>query len=74
MAAFVLAASGALVPSVGEAATITIATLNNLDVIELKKLSLAFEKVNPDIKLNWVILEENVLRQRATTDTTTNSG
>jgi sorbitol/mannitol transport system substrate-binding protein len=74
MAASVLAASAALVPNIGEAATITIATLNNPDVIELKKLSPAFEKANPDIKLNWVILEENVLRQRATTDITTNSG
>ncbi|SOE63807.1 sorbitol-binding protein /mannitol-binding protein [Burkholderia sp. D7] len=56
------------------AATVTIATLNNPDMIELKKLSPAFEKVDPDIKLNWVILEENVLRQRATTDITTGSG
>ena len=52
----------------------TIATVNNPDMIELKKLSPAFEKANPDIKLNWVMLEENVLRQRATTDITTNSG
>jgi sorbitol/mannitol transport system substrate-binding protein len=56
------------------AATVTVAMLNNPDMIELKKLSPAFEKANPDIKLNWVILEENVLRQRATTDITTNSG
>ncbi|WMY11819.1 ABC transporter substrate-binding protein [Paraburkholderia phenoliruptrix] len=56
------------------AATVTIATLNNPDMLELKKLSANFEKANPDIKLNWVILEENVLRQRATTDITTNSG
>ena len=56
------------------AATVTIATLNNPDMIELKKLSPAFEQANPDIKLNWVILEENVLRQRATTDITTGSG
>src|SRR5260221_4723438 len=56
------------------AATVTIAALNNPDMIELKKLSPAFEKANPDIQLKWVILEENVLRQRATTDITTNSG
>ncbi|SAL04124.1 periplasmic ABC transporter substrate-binding component [Caballeronia calidae] len=56
------------------AANVTIATLNNPDMLELKKLSSNFEKANPDIKLNWVILEENVLRQRATTDITTNSG
>src|SRR6202012_1714693 len=57
------------------ATTVTIATLNNPDMIELKKISAdSFENANRDIKLNWVILEENVLRQRATTDITTNSG
>ncbi|MGI4859939.1 MAG: ABC transporter substrate-binding protein, partial [Janthinobacterium lividum] len=53
---------------------VTVATLNNPDMVELKKLSSNFEKSNPDIKLRWVILEENVLRQRATTDISTNSG
>ena len=68
-------AAAALVPlSAHAASTITIATLNNPDMIELKKLAPAFEKANPDIQLKWVILEENVLRQRATTDITTNSG
>jgi sorbitol/mannitol transport system substrate-binding protein len=70
-AAFTLAA---IAPMAAKAATVTIATLNNPDMIELKKLSPAFEKANPDIQLKWVILEENVLRQRATTDITTNSG
>jgi sorbitol/mannitol transport system substrate-binding protein len=68
------AAAAACVALNASAATVTIATLNNPDMIELKKLSPAFEKANPDIKLNWVILEENVLRQRATTDITTGSG
>ncbi|SAL52844.1 ABC transporter substrate-binding protein [Caballeronia humi] len=67
-------AAAALAPVASRAATVTIATLNNPDMIELKKLSPAFEKANPDIQLKWVILEENVLRQRATTDITTNSG
>ncbi|HEX7932707.1 MAG TPA: sugar ABC transporter substrate-binding protein [Paraburkholderia sp.] len=60
--------------SAANVTNVTIATLNNPDMLELKKLSANFEKTNPDIKLNWVILEENVLRQRATTDITTNSG
>src|ERR1700754_3434306 len=68
------AAAAACVALNASAATVTIATLNNPDMIELKKISPAFEKANPDIKLNWVILEENVLRQRATTDITTGSG
>jgi sorbitol/mannitol transport system substrate-binding protein len=54
--------------------TVTIATVNNPAMIELKKLSPKFEAENPNIKLNWVVVEENVLRQRVTTDITTGSG
>ena len=54
--------------------TVTIATVNNPDMIELKKLSPKFEEKNPDIKLNWVITEENTVRQRITTDVSTGSG
>jgi sorbitol/mannitol transport system substrate-binding protein len=43
-------------------------------MIELKKLSPKFEAQNPGIKLNWVIVEENVLRQHVTTDIATGSG
>src|ERR1700761_5101183 len=57
---------------VTSAADVTIATFNSPAMLELKKLSASFENANRDIKLNWVILEENVLRQRATTDITTN--
>lgn len=54
--------------------TITIGTINNNDMIIMQELSREFEKNNPDIKLKWVILEENTLRQRITTDISTNSG
>ena len=57
-----------------QAGTLTIATVNNGDMIVMQKLSSAFEKANPDIKLNWVVLEENVLRQRVTTDIATKGG
>src|SRR5258708_12767211 len=53
---------------------ITIAVVNNPDMIRLKKLSSKFEEQNPDIKLNWVVVEENVLRQRVTTDVSQASG
>jgi sorbitol/mannitol transport system substrate-binding protein len=53
---------------------LTIATVNNGDMIVMQKLSAAFEKAHPDVKLNWVVLEENVLRQRATTDIATKGG
>lgn len=37
-------------------------------MIIMQKLSSTFEAANPDIQLNWVVLDENVLRQRVTTD------
>src|ERR1700745_2328716 len=60
--------------AIAQQKTVTIATVNNPDMIELQKLSPKFEEKNPDIKLNWVIVEENVLRQRVTTDVSTGSG
>ncbi|RIJ44113.1 extracellular solute-binding protein, partial [Maribellus luteus] len=54
--------------------TLTIATINNPDMIVLQKLSTQFEQAHPDIKLRWVTLEEGVLRQRVTTDIATGSG
>src|ERR1700694_4547103 len=50
---------------------IVIATVNNGDMIIMQKLSKEFEKAHPEIKLDWVVLEENVLRERATTDIAT---
>jgi sorbitol/mannitol transport system substrate-binding protein len=54
--------------------TVTICAVNNEPMIELKKLSAKFEQKNPDIKLNWVIVEENVLRQKVTLDVSQHSG
>ena len=54
--------------------SITIATVNNDDMARMQALSGKFTEANPDIELNWVTLEENVLRQRVTTDIATNSG
>jgi sorbitol/mannitol transport system substrate-binding protein len=54
--------------------TLTIATVNNGDMIRMQELSEDFTKDNPDIKLNWITLEENVLRQRVTTDIATKGG
>lgn len=54
--------------------TITIATVNNPDMVTMQKLSGEFEKKYPDIKLNWVVLPENELRQKVTTDIATNAG
>ena len=57
-----------------ETKTITIATVNNGDMITMKELSDDFESKNPSIKLKWVTLEENILRQRVTTDVATRGG
>src|SRR5205085_1945642 len=54
--------------------TVTIATVNNGDMVVMQKLSPEFEKLHPDIHLRWVVLEENVLRQRVTTDIATRAG
>ncbi|SHM62532.1 ABC transporter substrate-binding protein [Roseibium suaedae] len=53
---------------------LTIATVNNGDMIRMQKLTDAFTAKNPDIELEWVTLEENVLRQRVTTDIATKGG
>jgi sorbitol/mannitol transport system substrate-binding protein len=55
------------------AATITIATVNNGDMIKMQQLSPTWEKATGN-KINWVVLEENVLRQRVTTDIATKGG
>ncbi|HCL76065.1 MAG TPA: sugar ABC transporter substrate-binding protein, partial [Pseudomonas sp.] len=57
----------ALAGAASAAQTLTIATVNNADMIRMQRLSQTFEQQNPEIDLNWVVLEENVLRQRLTT-------
>ena len=66
-------ASGTL--ALGAAAeTVTIATVNNGDMVRMQKLTADFTEKNPDIELEWVTLEENILRQRVTTDVATKGG
>jgi sorbitol/mannitol transport system substrate-binding protein len=55
------------------AQTLTIATVNNGDMIRMQGLSEAFT-AETGIELNWVVLEENTLRQNVTTDIATNGG
>ena len=55
------------------AATITIATVNNSQMVVMQKLSSVWEKKTGN-HINWVVLEENVLRQRVTTDIATHGG
>ena len=56
------------------AETITIATVNNGDMIRMQRLADDFASKHPDIELQWVTLEENVLRERVTTDIAAGGG
>ncbi|MBB3713265.1 sorbitol/mannitol transport system substrate-binding protein [Limimaricola variabilis] len=60
--------------AIAQAETLTIATVNNGDMIRMQELSSDFTEKHPDIELDWVTLEENVLRQRVTTDIATKGG
>ena len=71
-AACAAALLGLAIPA--NAADITIATVNNGDMVVMQRLASDFEGKHPDIHLKWVVLEENVLRQRLTTDIATKAG
>ncbi|WP_332304558.1 ABC transporter substrate-binding protein [Rhizobium sp. GR12] len=60
-----------LLAGLAQAEEINIATVNNGDMIIMQKLSSAWEKETGN-KINWIVLEENVLRERVTTDIATN--
>jgi sorbitol/mannitol transport system substrate-binding protein len=60
--------------SVNKSTTLTIATVNNSDMLRMKELGSLFELQHPGIRLKWLILEENLLRQRVTTDVAIRAG
>jgi sorbitol/mannitol transport system substrate-binding protein len=53
---------------------LTIATVNNGDMIRMQKLTDDFAAKNPGVTVEWVTLEENILRQKVTTDIATKGG
>jgi sorbitol/mannitol transport system substrate-binding protein len=53
---------------------LTIATVNNGDMIRMQKLTDDFTAKNPGVTVEWVTMEENVLRQKVTTDIATKGG
>jgi sorbitol/mannitol transport system substrate-binding protein len=71
--AFLAATALALVSTAAQAETITIATVNNGDMIRMQGLTDDFT-AKTGHTVEWVTLEENVLRQRVTTDITTKGG
>lgn len=56
------------------ATTITIATVNNPDMVTMQKLTPEFSKKYPDITVKWVVLPENELRQKVTLDVASGAG
>ncbi|MGE0237210.1 MAG: sugar ABC transporter substrate-binding protein [Parvibaculaceae bacterium] len=67
-------ATAALATTAVAETKLTIATVNNGDMIRMQGMTEDFTKANPDITLEWVTLEENVLRQKVTTDIATKGG
>lgn len=68
----VFVVSGAVV-SAQEPVELTIATVNNPDMVVMQGFTSVFEEQYPNIKLNWVVLPENELRATVTTDVATGS-
>lgn len=68
------ACSALVLAGMANAETLTIATVNNGDMIRMQGLTSEFTSANPDIQVEWVTLEENVLRERVTTDIATKGG
>ena len=68
-----LAATLMLTANIASAESLTIATVNNGDMIRMQGLTDDFT-AKTGHSVEWVTLEENVLRQRVTTDITTKGG
>jgi len=68
------ACSALALAGMASAETLTIATVNNGDMIRMQGLTSEFTSKNPEIQVEWVTLEENVLRERVTTDIATKGG
>src|SRR5215213_1318696 len=63
-----------LVVNAEDNVTLTIAVVNNPDQRKLLQLSDQFHAAYPNINLSFVMLPENELRARVTTDITTGTG
>ncbi len=70
----VMAFSFAAQSAPAQQVTLTIATVDNGDMIRMQKLAGHFTATHPDITLKWITLDESSLRQRVTTDIATGGG
>lgn len=62
---------GVFAVSAQDTVELTIATVNNPDMVTMEGFTAEFEAANPGITLNWVVLPENELRDTVTTDVAT---
>jgi len=61
-------------PAAGGVTELTIITVNNPDMKTMQGFTGKFEASHPNIKLKWVVLPENELRSRVTTDVASGTG
>ncbi len=64
---------GSAVVSAQDVVELTIATVNNPDMVVMQSFTDTFQAAYPNIRLNWVVLPENELRDTVTTDVATGS-
>jgi len=60
--------------SSARAVDLVVATVNNGHMLTLQRLTPHFERQHPGVRVKWVTLEENTLRQQVTRDIATRSG
>ena len=71
--ALTMALSAAMATTASAADELTIAIVNNGHMINMQKVAEAYT-ADTGVKLNWVSLEEGVLREQVTSDTATGGG
>lgn len=67
-----LALNGLSLPA--RAVELVVATVNNGHMLTLQRLTPQFERSHPGVRVKWVTLEENALRQQVTRDIATRAG
>lgn len=74
-AAFCVALAGlAGLAGPAQALDLVVATVNNGHMLTLQRLAPHFEQANPGVRIRWVTLEEDLLRQQVTRDVATRAG
>lgn len=57
-----------------QAQELVVATVNNGHMLTLQRLTPHFEQAHPGVRIRWVVLEEDPLRQQVTRDVATKAG